>query len=169
MVPSANLGTGRLIPGGDCHRPASSDLSVLRNRFSHPGPGHQADQGPSQPPPIHQPKPFGHIPTTKSRRKQIKFEKSALAIRRSTWFWGAPAGRTGARLPRRERATQCEPPQADRRAGGHQYLPARSARINSLSNANRNSRCPGWGARHNRPLPEPAGRARGRHTKRSPA
>jgi hypothetical protein len=44
------------------------------------------------------------------------------------------------------------------RAGDQRHL-ARSARINSLSKANRHSRCPGWGARHNRPLPEPAGRA----------
>lgn len=29
--------------------PASADFPILANRFSHPGQGHQADQGPSQP------------------------------------------------------------------------------------------------------------------------
>ena len=77
-----------------------------------------------------------------------------------TQNWGAPPGRTGSRAAKAgtSNAVRAAAGRPAGRAGQQPHL-ARSAQSNERSKASRHSRCPGRGARHNRPLPEPAGRA----------
>jgi hypothetical protein len=99
------------------------------------------------------------MPRTNPEESRSNLKKVGAGDTAVDLVLGSPSGADGSEVAEAGTSSAARAA-AGRPAGraGHQRHLARSARINSLSNANRNSRCPGWGARHNRPLPEPEGR-----------